>query len=117
MTTHDLIKRVRTEPENIEFSQVIDVIHHDYQYTASAFSNGALNNKAGSNEGSCKIFYFAQLNRLTETETLALFGKFYRQDVMQHPDGTDHGNIRNFMATGWQGIKFDASALIALNTD
>ena len=68
MTTHDLIKRVRTEPENIEFSQVIDVIHHDYQYTASAFSNGDLTNKAGSNEGSCKIFYFALLNQLSEVE-------------------------------------------------
>ena len=26
--------------------------------------------------------------------------------VLKSPDGTDHGNIRNFMKTGWDGVSF-----------
>lgn len=114
MTIQDLITQVRTQPQSVEFSQVINAIQQHYRYTATAFTNGDVVNEKGSNEGSCKIFYFAQLNQLTETETLHLFGTFYRNDVLQHPDANDHGNIRNFMNTGWQGIKFESAALSPL---
>lgn len=114
MTIQDLITQVRTHPKSVEFSQVINAIQHHYQYTATAFTNGDVINEKGSNEGSCKIFYFAQLNQLTESETLHLFGTFYRNDVLQHPNANDHGNIRNFMNTGWQGIKFESAALSPL---
>ena len=90
----------------------MQLISQFYDYTATRFNNGELENKAGSNEGSCKIFYFAQLNELTELETLSLFGTYYRNDVLANPTGTDHGNIRNFMLSGWSGIKFDSSALV-----
>ncbi|WP_158971524.1 HopJ type III effector protein [Paraglaciecola sp. L3A3] len=111
MTINDLIKLVRTQPETIEFSQVIQVIEQNYQYTPTTFTNGGLVSQAGSNEGSCKIFYFAQINRLNAAETLQLFGNYYRQDVLQHPQNSDHGNIRNFMLKGWAGITFDGVAL------
>ncbi|MEP1447388.1 MAG: HopJ type III effector protein [Paraglaciecola sp.] len=44
-------------------------------------------NQAGTNEGSCKIFYFSKLQKLTENQTLALFGSYYRDDVLANPKG------------------------------
>ena len=112
MTINDLIFQLRTASAIVEFEQTMQLISQFYDYTATRFNNGELENKAGSNEGSCKIFYFAQLNELTELETLSLFGTYYRNDVLANPTGKDHGNIRNFMLSGWSGIKFDSSALV-----
>ena len=114
MTINDLIIQLRTAPNTIEFKQVMQVITEFYDYTATRFTNAELLNEAGSNEGSCKIFYFAQLNQLTEGETLSLFGAYYRDDVLANPAGKDHGNIRNFKLAGWSGIKFDTPALTKL---
>lgn len=112
MTVNELIEQVRTSPDDVEFEHVIAVIEKYYDYTATGFTNGEIVNEAGSNEGSCKIFSFAQLNALSEVETLALFGKYYRDDVMGNPAGEDHANIRNFILDGWLGIRFDKPALI-----
>ena len=68
-------------------------------------------NEAGENNGSCKVFSFAKLKGLNEEETLALFGDFYRTDVLANPEGSDHQNIRNFMQYGWDGIAFQGDAL------
>jgi hypothetical protein len=111
MTINELIIQLRSAPTTIEFNQVIQVIEQFYDYTTTGFTNGELVNKAGSNEGSSKIFSFAQLNVLTKDETLSLFGDYYRNDVLKNPAGKDHGNIRNFMLTGWSGIKFESPAL------
>ncbi|WP_373689498.1 HopJ type III effector protein [Photobacterium ganghwense] len=103
--------QLKQQPESVSFSQVMQVINDNYAYAPVTFSNGlgkeTLTNPAGTNEGSCRIFAFAQLNKLTEAETLACFGEFYRNDVLQHPAGSDHQNIRHFMKYGWAGIKFD----------
>ena len=106
-----LLEQVRTAPESIDFDHVMAVIEQHYDYTPTRFSNGLVVNEAGSNEGSCKLFAFAQLNALSEMETLALFGKFYREDVMNNPSGKDHANIRNFILDGWLGIHFDGEPL------
>ena len=86
------------------------VINESYQYTPTTFTNGlgeqAVTNEAGTNEGSCKIFAFAQLQQLDQQQTLSLFGDYY-QDVLNDPNGTSHQNIRNFMQYGWAGIQFD----------
>ncbi len=111
MTPAELITQVRTNPDSIEFADVIATIEAHYHYTPTAFRNGEVTNAAGTNEGSCKIFAFAELHQLSETETLALFGKFYRDDVLGNPAGDDHANIRNFILDGWIGIRFDAPAL------
>jgi hypothetical protein len=113
-TINDLITQLRSGPDSIEFASVMQLISQFYTYTPTVFSNGPLLNAAGSNEGSCKIFYFAQLHELTKLETLNLFGNFYRDDVLTYPAGKDHGNIRNFILTGWQGITFDNPALASL---
>ena len=115
MNVNTLIDKIRSTPDTVEFNEVIDCIAENYEYTATRFSNGkgetAAINEAGTNEGSCKIFAFAQLNDLSEKETLACFGQYYREDVLQHPDSDDHANIRNFMLHGWSGIQFDSAAL------
>lgn len=112
MTISELLAQVNSQASSIEFSQVISVIENNYTYAPTKFSNGDLVSEAGTNEGSCKIFYFAQLNQLSEANTLNLFGDYYRTDVLAHPEGNDHGNIRNFMQSGWRGIKFEGNALV-----
>lgn len=115
MNTQQLIDLIQANPTEVTFEQVIAVIDNDYDYTATQFYNGVgeneLVNEAGTNEGSCKIFAFADLNDLNESQTLACFGKYYREDVLQNLGGTDHGNIRNFMKFGWEGIHFDQPPL------
>ena len=115
MTVKELIRKLDTEPDCIDFTDVINTIEQAYHYTATRFHNGtgskAVTNEAGSNEGSCKIFAFGQLNKLTKKQTLACFGKYYREDVLGHPDNDDHANIRNFILQGWEGIHFESKAL------
>jgi hypothetical protein len=94
-----------------EFEDTMALIGDFYNYQATDFTNGSTVNASGTNEGSCKIFALAQINDLTPTQTLPLFGRFYFDDVLGHPDAQDHGNIRNFMSQGWKGISFKATAL------
>ena len=110
----DFLASIKQEQHLIEFTQVMKVIVDNYQYQPTTFTNGELVNESGTNEGSCKIFYFAQLNNLSPEQTLACFGSYYREDVLANPKGDDHQNIRNFMQTGWQGIDFKSVALTAI---
>lgn len=106
--------------QTVDFKDTLAVIAEHYDYTATEFSNGMqqpLINQAGQNEGSCKIFAFAKLHDLNQQQTLALFGDFYRIDVLQNPAGNDHQNIRTFMRDGWEGIVFKAEALKPKHAD
>ncbi len=107
-----LLELLNTAPESIEFADVMSTIDEFYSYTPTGFSCGNAVSEAGSNEGSCKILAFGKLNGLSAEQTLALFGRFYREDVLQHPEGDDHGNIRNFMQVGWNGVSFDNEPLV-----
>lgn len=93
------------------FTETIAFIDENYDFTPTTFKNGNQINNAGENNGSCKIFAFAQLNLLNKEETLSLFGDFYR-DVLNTPEASDHQNIRNFMIFGWDGIEFEGVALV-----
>lgn len=114
-TLDKLLTLMKNNPQNVEFQDVMTTIAEHYDYTPVQFSNGRGDdltiNHAGENEGSCKIFAFGQLQGLSEHETLACFGKYYREDVLRHPHGTDHLNIRTFMRHGWSGIQFEHPAL------
>ncbi|MEW6991184.1 HopJ type III effector protein [Colwelliaceae bacterium 6441] len=112
-TINQLISQVKSTNALLDFNDVMSVISNNYHYEQSAFSNGELENQAGTNEGSCKVFAFAKLNNLSEQETLNCFGQYYREDVIKNPSGNDHGNIRNFMKSGWSGITFDSFPLKA----
>jgi len=113
-TLAELISQLQQRAQDVEFEQVMQVITDNYHYQRACFTNGDLTNSAGSNEGSCKIFFFALLNNLSQQQTLACFGRYYRDDVLANPSGNDHGNIRNFIKTGWQGIKFESIALVPI---
>lgn len=112
-TLSETLDKIRTCPEQLSFDEVMACIEAHYHYTACAFDNGSVHNEAGHNQGSCKIFAFAQLNHLSREQTLHCFGDYYRKDVLQNPAGQDHGNIRNFMQSGWPGITFHGQPLTA----
>lgn len=105
--------------ERVAFTDTMEIIDSYYEYQPTRFYNGIgsdrLVNSAGRNEGSCKIFTFAKLQKLSEKATLALFGDFYWMDVLIDPNGKSHGNIRAFMKYGWDGIAFDGTALVLAN--
>lgn len=111
MTLETFLNTLNTAPESIEFTDTMAVIENGYEFTETAFSNGNLNNAAGENSGSCKLFSFAMLQQLNQQQTLACFGIYYRDDVLKHPDADNHQNIRNFMQTSWEGITFTGEAL------
>jgi len=112
-----LLNQLENAPEMVEFNTVIEVITEHYHYIEVRFTSreGAAQrvNEAGTNQGSCKIFGFGKLHNLDVQQTLHCFGHYYREDVLQHPEGSDHGNIRNFMRSGWAGISFDSEPLQA----
>lgn len=119
MILNEFIGRVKSG-QAVDFKDTMAVIAAHYNYEATDFSNGIqlpLVNSAGQNEGSCKIFAFAKLQGLDEAQTLALFGDYYRKDVLGNPNGTDHQNIRNFIRDGWQGIVFKSEALTLKHAD
>lgn len=111
MNIQTFLEKLKQTPETITFPETIAVIEENYEFTPTAFQNGNTHNAAGTNSGSCKLFAFAQLQNLSQDETLACFGAFYRDEVLGDPEGTNHQNIRNFMAHGWNGIQFEGVAL------
>jgi len=106
------LQALATAPDSIVFSDTVAVIDTNYDFTPTAFKNGELQNEAGQNNGSCKLFSFAKLHNLTQQQTLHCFGAYYRNDVLKNPQGTDHQNIRNFIKYGWDGVVFQGNALM-----
>jgi len=100
------ISKLTEAPDSIQFSDTVGLIDVLYRFEPTAFRNGELRNEVGQNSGSCKIFAFARRHDLSPQQTLACFGAYYRDDVLQHPHDSNHQNIRNFMHTGWAGIEF-----------
>lgn len=112
MTVQDFLNKLKTNPESMEFNELMELIDSSYDFTPTAFRNGNLENAADQNSGSCKLFSFAKVQGLNKDETLACFGAYYRDDVLKNPDEDNHQNIRNFMETAWDGISFDGEALL-----
>jgi hypothetical protein len=116
MTLNEFIAVVKAGVP-VGFQQTQSVIAENYSYQPTPFYNGsggdAVHNPAGTNEGSCKLFAFAQLHGLNEAQTLALFGDYYRE-VLDDPHGEGHRNIRNFIKYGWAGIRFGGVPLAAI---
>jgi hypothetical protein len=102
----------KLKDSSLPFKDVIEFIETYYQHQPTAFKNGELQNEATQNQGSAKVFTFAQLNNLGKEDTLCLFAEHY-QSVLNNPEGTDHQNIRQFMIHGWPGIVFEGQALHA----
>ena len=113
MNLDEFLKKLNDAPASVSFDDTMAAIAAHYDFTPAAFTNGDTRNEAGQNSGSCKLFAFAQLNKLSKDQTLACFGAYYRDDVLKNPQGSDHQNIRNFMQYGWDGVKFDSMPLKA----
>ncbi len=112
MTIPSFLEKLNQNPNSIAFTDTIAVIEENFNFTPTTFKNGNQLNEAGQNSGSCKLFAFAKLQGLSQIDTLSCFGAYYFEDVLGNPSGTDHQNIRNFIITGWEGIEFEAEALI-----
>ena len=111
MDINTFLKKLNSTPDEIAFTDTMAAIEALYNFSPAAFKNGELMNEQGQNSGSCKLFAFAQVRGLSPQQTLACFGAYYRDDVLKHPEGNDHQNIRNFIKTGWTGIQFSAGPL------
>ena len=53
-----------------DFAAVLAHIDAAYDFTPTAFDNGAAHNAAGQNSGSCKVLSFAQIEGLSAAQTL-----------------------------------------------
>ncbi|WP_180071968.1 HopJ type III effector protein [Acinetobacter sp. YH12200] len=95
-----------------KFADVIAYIEARYTHTPTAFKNGQQSNATTENQGSAKVFAFARLNGLDQTQTLSLFAEHYAA-VQATPQASDHQNIRQFMQNGWDGIAFGGQVLTA----
>ena len=111
MNLPTFLLKLNNTPNQLEFNDTLAVIESLYTFTPVAFKNGELMNAAGQNSGSCKLFAFAQIQNFSVEQTLACFGAYYRNDVLENPEGSDHMNIRNFMRYGWHGILYHVKAL------
>jgi len=111
MTIPEFKTKLAKKPKSIEFSDTMAVIEEHYNFKPTAFTNGNLDNKAGENSGSCKLFSFAKEQGFTQEETLTCFGSIYFEEVLGHTEGTGHQNIRNFIKTGFKGLSFEEQAL------
>jgi len=104
----DLLNKINAN--EILFADVISFIETNFVCSPSSFSNGKQLNAENENQGSAKVFSFAQLNNLSKEETLKLFVEHY-QSVLETPEESNHQNIRQFMIHGWDGIKFENQVL------
>jgi HopJ type III effector protein len=112
MSITSFLEKLKQTPNAITFPETIALIEENYDFTPTTFNNGTQHNAVGENSGSCKLFAFAKLQNLSQAETLACFGAYYFQEVLENPEATNHQNIRNFMKSGWDGIRFEGEALV-----
>jgi len=113
MNLTEFITKLSEKEDSIKFTDTMAIIEEHYIFTPTAFTNGETQSEANKNNGSCKIFAFGLLNNLSEQQTLACFGTYYRDDVLGNPDGEDHQNIRQFIISGWTKVQFDGETLAA----
>ncbi len=112
MTVNEAVKihLASLDAQRSDFEDTLALIERYFDYTPAGFHNGPLFNGPGENEGSCKLFALGQFCNLSESDTLRCFGRHYQQ-VLDDPTGSSHGNIRQFIGTGWSGIRFEQSPL------
>ena len=110
MIIQEFKTKLKSNPTAINFAETMQVIEENYNFTPTNFTNGEIENKAGENSGSCKLFAFAKIQKLTKEETLFCFGEHYK-NVLEDKNGTSHQNIRNFMKFGFEGLSFESEAL------
>ena len=74
------------------------------EYTAVAFSCGAVDNPSDANQASAKLLSLSQLLDLDKDQTLELWGDIWRE--VRGTEGDSHMNIREFEKGGMDAVKF-----------
>lgn len=92
--------------DNFQFETSLTFIEQYFNFTATAFNNGGVQNSAEQNQGSCKVFALAQLLELNQQQALQCFGQHYR-DVLATPNVDNHHNLRRVLKEGLGSIHFD----------
>ena len=110
MTIQEFKNKLKLNPLEINFAETMQVIQDNYNFTPTTFTNGEIENKAGENSGSCKLFAFAVAQKLQKEEVLFCFGEHYK-NVLEDEKGDSHQNIRNFIKSGFEGLSFEGEAL------
>mgnify|MGYP006001289593 CR=1 FL=1 len=110
MIIQEFKTKLKSNPTSINFAETMQVIDDNYNFTPTTFTNGDIKNNSGENSGSCKLFAFAKLQKLTKEEALFCFGDHYKS-VLDDVNGDAHQNIRNFIKTGFEGLSFNGAAL------
>lgn len=113
MTIDTFKETLKKNPTHLRFADTMAVIDAHYTFTPTDFTNGTLHNQAGENSGSCKLLAFAQLQGFSKEDTLACFGAYYFDEVLNDANGSGHQNIRNFMVSGFEGLRFEGIPLSA----
>jgi len=93
MTVEEFKTKLKENPKQIEFSETIEVIEAYYDFSPTAFVT------------------FSKIESLAKEETLACFGAFYYDEVINDPTGAGHQNIRNFMKSGFDRLTIHGAAL------
>lgn len=88
------------------FADTLAFIARWFDFTPSAFRNGAVSNSSEQNQGSCKVFAMASLLDFSSQQVLRCFGEHHR-DVLATPDADNHHNLRRVLAEGLSGIEFE----------
>lgn len=94
------------EQPDFLFETTLAFIDTHYNFTASAFRNGPVENSDSQNQGSCKVLALSSLLELDKEQTLKCFGEHYR-DVLATPDTDNHHNLRRLLKDGVTDITFD----------
>ena len=102
-----LIHIIRKNKKSIlSFKFILQSIESCFKFNINnGFKNGIIYNELNTNIGSLKVLLFAKLFKLNKLTTLKLWSEHYF-NVLNDPNGTSHGNIRNFIKYGWLGIDF-----------
>ncbi len=98
------------ESDTHQFATTLAFIQQWYDFTPTAFSNGAVRNGVDQNQGSCRVLAMALLLGLTTQQTLRCFGEHYR-DVLATPTVDNHHNLRRLQREGLVDIHFDQQPL------
>ena len=95
MSLSEFLEKLSTDANKVEFEESIRLIEELFEVIPCEFSIGNHSNAKGSNLGSLKILAFSIKYNLSTDQTLNMFGKYYREDVINNPNGNDHQNIRH----------------------
>ena len=110
MNTKEYLEQLRSGVK-MNFSDFTNLIDQEYEFLNVAFTNNDLVNSKEENQGSAKVFCFALMHSLSESDTLRCFGEHYQSVIDEPENHNSHLNIRRFVSNGWKGILINQSTL------